>query len=106
MTDTLSDKIVEAGVAAAHDDYAIRMGLPVRYADQTERGKKLARDTWEPRVRACLSAALTVAEAEGVILTRVPGSDDGAYSQNPGRREFARIWEKCRAAVLAGKVTL
>jgi hypothetical protein len=57
-------------------------------------------------MRACLSAALAAAEAEGVILTKVPGSDDGAYSQNPGRREFARIWEKCRAATLAGKVTL
>jgi hypothetical protein len=61
MSDTLSDKIVEAGVAALYDDHAERMCHPGRYAYQSERGKKLARSTWEPRVRACLTAALAAA---------------------------------------------
>jgi hypothetical protein len=82
------------------------MGLPVRYADQTERGKKLARDTWEPRVRAILTAALTVAEAEGVVLCRVP--DEKPWGP-PGTPTGWGIWRghnACRAATLARKVTL
>ena len=108
MSDTLSERMVEAGVAAAHDDYAIRMGLPVRDADQSERGTHLARDTWEPRVRAILSAALAVAEAEGVVLCVVPGEAAGGLWTTKGSQgeAWGSGWNTCRAATLAGKVTL
>jgi hypothetical protein len=105
MSDDTTQRMVEAGVAAAHDDYAIRMGLPVRYADQSERGKKLARSTWEPRVRACLSAALAVAEADGVVLARVPEAMPVDISRR-GKELTAHGHNACRAATLAGKVAL
>jgi hypothetical protein len=55
--------------------------------------------------RACLSAALAVAEAEGVVLTRVPGE---AVNQRGTPLEEVRVigHNACRAATLAGKVTL
>jgi hypothetical protein len=76
MTDTLSDKIVEAGARAMWGE---------GYDNNPH-----FHDAIHSDMRAALSAALAVAEAEGVVLCRVPSGADPA----------------CRAATLAGKVTL
>jgi hypothetical protein len=97
MTDTLSDKIVEAGAlpialhTGCEDAEAFRACVP-----------ELC--TCRIAARARLTAALAAAEAEGVVLCVVPGAPpfkNGVYGNGymDGATDF-------RAFTLAGKVTL
>jgi len=55
--------------------------------------------------RAALTAALAVAEAEGAGMFVVPGEVRHLFGP-VGERQRAEGWNSCRAATLAGKVTL
>ena len=51
-------------------------------------------------VRAALTAALAVAEEAGAGVFVVPGET------NPLLKRYSKGWDDCRAATLAGRVTL
>jgi hypothetical protein len=96
MTETLIDKIVEAGAMAVAEGPSY---LPWDALDDRVRNKHRRRS------RDCLSAAFAAAEARGVVLCRVPGE---AVNQRGSMVEEIRVigHNACRAATLAGKVTL
>jgi hypothetical protein len=98
MSDTLSDKIVEAAAEALHN--AMRPGLPWRRATRLTQRRRRA------NARATLTAALAVAEAEGVIFTRVPEAQETNHKESLQKTWWKHGINHCRAATLAGKVTL
>jgi len=57
-------------------------------------------------MRAALSAALALAEQEGVIFTRVPGLEEPDPAMSPSIQHWADGYNAHRAATLAGKVKL
>jgi hypothetical protein len=102
MTDTLSDKIVEAGALAILNVKRQKHGFPP-LLDMTLIDAPFAED-FHAEARAYLTATLTAAEAEGVVLCVVPGTPPfkgGVYGN--GYMDGATDY---RAATLAGKVTL
>jgi hypothetical protein len=101
MTDTLSDKIVEAGARGV-------ARLRFRFLQWDELGDEV-RQMLIAEARACLSAALAAAEAEGVVLCKVPDADtppEEEYGLTEFREGRRVGYNACRAATLAGKVTL
>lgn len=90
MTD-LPERIVEA---------AARAILAQRFLDiPWERLPPLVRSIALVEARAALTAALAVAEGEGVVLCKVPGEAgfDGIV---------AGVWDTCRDTFLAGRVRI
>ncbi len=64
-----------------------------------------ALDRCRTQARAALRAALALAEAEGVVLVRVPGERPLARHRQPGETvEHDVGYNSCRAATLAGRV--
>ncbi len=60
---------------------------------------------YEGFARASLRAALALAEAEGVVLVRVPGERPLARHRQPGETvEHDVGYNSCHAATLAGRV--
>jgi hypothetical protein len=91
--DDLVERMVEAGARAlfkaAHGRDGYHDAVPA-----TQRNLQL-------KARACLTAALAAAEADGAVLTRVPG-EMPARAMEPS---FGAGHNACRAAIRAGKVT-
>lgn len=89
---TLSERMVEA---AAEE-------INIRTAFKMETCREIA--------RATLTAALAVAEAEGVWLCKVPDARTDALGQPVNGTDATKPWSSghnaCRAATLAGRVTL
>jgi nitrous oxide reductase accessory protein NosL len=98
MDDATKARIVEAGARASRSlsDF------------QWQRTPQELRAMWCNEFRACLSAALAAAEAEGVVLVRVPDAEEEPdwMASTPNGRDWADGHNACRAATLAGKVTL
>jgi hypothetical protein len=100
---TLPERMVEAAARAIAAD---------RIGDGKEAWNSIsasARTRCLADARAALTAALAVAEAEGVVLCKVPeerrflsGEGEHVDSANAG----AAGHNTCRAAILAGRVTL
>ena len=59
----------------------------------------------EKDARASFAAILAAAEADGVVMTRVPGEARNLFGP-PREARHADGWNNCRAATLAGKVVL
>ncbi len=104
MSDTLSDKIVEAGARAMWEAESIRSRGAPRLVPWEEAGDHIMA-TWRHQARACLSAALAAAEQEEVILTRVPGEVKHLFGDDRNKGH-AEGWNLHHARTLAAKVTL
>ena len=79
---TLSERMVEAAGLAVEAQMATDDNMP------------------EDIARAALTAALAVAEEAGAGVFVVPGET------NPLLKRYSKGWDDCRAATLAGRVTL
>jgi hypothetical protein len=93
---TLPERMVEAAAIARHE-YRRRLSpLAISFGwydlDPEDQGVMLG------EARAALTAALAVAEGEGVVLCKVPGAVPEFVDQTS--------WHDCHAATLAGRVTL
>jgi len=110
MDDALVQRLVEAG-ARAILLRAITVGgreeASLTFDDYKARYPTLWRECCKD-ARACLSAAHALAEQEGVIFTRVPEEVDiSGGGHGDGYKLRTKMgWNNCRAATLAGKVTL
>jgi len=92
---TLFQRMVEEGARAIAAHVTI---------DTTGRIARVDAD-FPAAARAALTAALALAEGEGAILTVVPSR--AVMPNHPLVQNVQGIgWNACRAAVLAGKVTL
>jgi hypothetical protein len=97
MDDATKARIVEAGARAI----ALESGVNF---DQLPRESN--RDIWRKEARACLSAALALAEQEGVIFTRVPGEKPFSISDGVYATERRVGFNQAITDTLAAKVTL
>jgi hypothetical protein len=110
MSDTLIDKIVEAGARAMCSVDGLSWDDMTKAEDTVQQG------VYCDLARACLTAALAAAEAEGVVLVRVAEEAFVPQWDDDDKREpwfqvgetygHAKGHNTCRAATLAGKVTL
>jgi len=73
-----------------------------RWDDLTHSSKTMCRND----ARACLTAALAAAEADGVVLATVPEPEKYERGAGASSAGFVIGHNACRDAVLAGKVTL
>jgi hypothetical protein len=64
------------------------------------------RMVWVSHAEACIRAFLAAAEADGVVLVRVPDAMDWCRTDGPAHGMKTKGWNDCVAAVLAGKVTV
>ena len=90
---TLPERMVEAAARALWEAGCTPRGW--RWEALPHDKKEL----WRTEARAALSAALAVAEGEGVVLCKVPGEAgfDGIV---------AGVWDTCRDTFLAGRVRI
>jgi hypothetical protein len=103
MDDATKARFVEAGARAIHEHRRRLFPLVVSFGwydiDPEDQRALMA------EARACLSAALAVAEQEGVIFTRLPEREpDGARTDAVAR--WRDGYNAAIAATLAAKVTL
>jgi hypothetical protein len=109
MDDATKARIVEAG-ARAMVDAEMGHGMWDRLQATAFRGVEGERDIWLHRARACLSAALALAEQEGVIFTRVPELRECHPAAAPGfdaEKNQRRVgYNEAIRATLAAKVAL
>jgi len=96
---TLSERMVEAAARALSDlsDMGWRTASEYQQAE------------WRHQARAALTAALAVAEAEEVVLCKVPDARTDALGQPVNGTDATKPWSSghnaCRAATLAGRVS-
>jgi hypothetical protein len=96
---TITEAMIEAGARAI---YADTFGLHIGWDDDTERQHERMRD----KARACLTAAIPAAEAQGAVLCVVPGEMDHMTAGTQSGPQFVTGHNACRAAVLAGRVVV
>jgi hypothetical protein len=114
MSDDITQRMVEAGARAIHDtDDMADTVWPDSQDDSGYRGGsgyvKVCRDTelYRRAARACIAAAHAAVEVEGVALCKVPDAKGPDYQMmTDDWSHYPAGWNACRAAVLAGKVTL
>ena len=98
-----AEKWIEAGARAAYNVCADG-DVPSWEATSDDN-----RQMWREETRACLTAILAAAEADGVVMTRVPDekqAEPDDYTADERKQGWHDGFGFCRAAVLAGKVVL
>ena len=102
MDDAMKARIVEAGARAMVSVDQLS------WDDMTQAEDTVQQDVYRDLSRACLSAALALAEQEGVIFTRVPGLSPmpADYGIGTYANERRVGFNQAITDTLAAKVTL
>lgn len=104
---TIAKEMIEAGARALCQVQEQNGGPPWDWFPDHERSGRMAKETFRNSARACLTAALAVAERDCAVLAVVPEAQrKPTMVETPSVQQYARGFNACRAAVLAGKVVL
>jgi hypothetical protein len=98
MTD-LPQRMVEAAALSVVNAIRTQIGVAPELAKSLQDATPFERETAMGIALPALRAALALAEAEGVVLVRVP-------ERVTEPSDYRWGWNACRAATLAGRVTL
>jgi len=105
----ITEAMIEAGARAI---FMRGWEMPRGFASDDDffrERKKWNAEEWDwalSDARACLTAAIPAAEAQGAVLCVVPGEMDHMTAGTQSGPQFVTGHNACRAAVIAGRVVV